>query len=84
MFLSFCSYQLLLYLLLYLDFISYIIIIIVIIAGRAALVEAINASSRDDLTSTLRDDQLAANSTAACNFMEDVDLSLINHGHKQH
>ena len=49
--------------------------------------EAINASSRDDLTSTLRDDQLAANSTAACNFVEDLDLSLINnhnHGHKQH
>ena len=55
-----------------------------IISGRAALVEAINASSRDDLTSTLRDDQLAANSTAACNFVEDLDLSLINHGHKQH
>mgnify|MGYP001425510711 FL=1 len=55
-----------------------------IIAGKAALVEAINASSRDDLTSTLRDDQLAANSTAACNFVEDLDLSLINHGHKQH
>ena len=48
------------------------------------MVEAINASSRDDLTSTLRDDQLAANSTAADNFVEDLDLSLINHGHKQH
>ena len=55
-----------------------------IIAGKAALVEAINASSRDNLTSTLRDDQLAANSTAADNFVEDLDLSLINHGHKQH
>ena len=55
-----------------------------IIAGKAALVDAVNASSRDDLTSTLRDDQLAANSTAADNFVEDLDLSLINHGHKQH
>ena len=36
------------------------------------------------LLSTLRDDQLAANSTAACNFVETLDLSLINHGHKQH
>ena len=30
-----------------------------IIAGKAALVDAVNASSRDDLTSTLREDQLA-------------------------
>ena len=32
-------------------------------AGKAALVEAVNASSKDDRTSTQRDDQLAANST---------------------
>ena len=49
-----------------------------IIAGKAALVEAINASSRDDLTSTLREDQLAANSTAACNFVEDLDLCIFD------
>ena len=55
-----------------------------IIAGTAALVDAVNASSRDDLTSTQRDDQLAANSTAARNFIEDLDLSLINHEHRQH
>ena len=41
-------------------------------------------SSRDDMTSTQRDDQLAANSTAARNFIEDLDLSLINHEHRQH
>ena len=57
-----------------------------IIAGTAALVDAVNASSRDDLTSTQRDDQLAANSimVMARNFIEDLDLSLINHEHKQH
>ena len=54
-------------------------------AGRAALVEAINASSKDDRTSTQRDvDQLAANSTAAHNFIEDLDLLLINQDHRQH
>ena len=55
-----------------------------IIAGKATLVDAVNASSRDDLTSTQRSDQLAANSTAARNFMENLDLSLINHDHRQH
>ena len=55
-----------------------------IIAGTAALVDAVNASSRDDFTSTNRDDQLAANSAAAHNFIEDLDLSLINQDHRQH
>ena len=42
--------------------------------------------ARDDRTSTQRDDQLAANSnsTAAHNFIEDLDLLLINQGHRQH
>ena len=31
-----------------------------------------------------RDDQLAANSTAAHNFIEDLDLLLINQDHRQH
>ena len=53
-------------------------------AGKAALVDAVNASSRDDRTSTQRDDQLAANSTAAHNFIEDLDLLLINQDHRQH
>ena len=53
-------------------------------AGRAALVEAVNASSKDDRTSTLRDDQLAANYTADHNFIEDLDLLLINQDHRQH
>ena len=35
-------------------------------------------------TSTQRDDQLAANSTAAHNFREDLDLLLINQDHRQH
>ena len=30
------------------------------------------------------DDQLAANSSAAQNFIEDLDLSLINQDHRQH
>ena len=55
-----------------------------IIAGKAALVDAVNASSNDDRTSTQRDDQLAANSSAAHNFIEDLDLSLINQDHRQH
>ena len=45
---------------------------------------AVNASSKDDRTSTQRDDQLAANSTAAHNFIEDLDLLLINQDHRQH
>ena len=56
----------------------------IIMAGKAALVDAVNASSRDDRTSTQRDDQLAANSTAAHNFIEDLDLLLINQDHRQH
>ena len=48
------------------------------------LVDAVNASSNDDRTSTQRDDQLAANSSAAHNFIEDLDLSLINQDHRQH
>ena len=49
-----------------------------------SLVDAVNSSSRDDSTSTQRDDQLAANSIMARNFVEDLDLSLINHEHRQH
>ena len=53
-------------------------------AGTAALVDAVNSSSRDNSTSTQRDDQQAANSIMARNFIEDLELSLINHEHKQH
>ena len=52
--------------------------------GKAALVDAVNASSNDNRTSTQRDDQLAANSSAAHNFIEDLELSLINQDHRQH
>ena len=55
-----------------------------IIAGKAALVDAVNASSKDDWSSNQRDDQLAANSSAAHNLIEDLDLSLINQDHRQH
>ncbi len=55
-----------------------------IMAGKAALVDAVNASSNDDRTSNQREDQLAANSSAAHNFIEDLDLSLINQDHRQH
>ena len=35
------------------------------------------------LTSELRDDQMAANSAAAHKFIEDMDLSMINHDRMQ-
>ena len=58
----------------------------IIMAGKAALVDAFNASSKDDRTYTQRDDQLAANSTAVRNFIEDLDLLFIDHNqdHRQH
>ena len=43
----------------------------------------VNASSSDALTSEQRDDQLAASSVAAINFIEDIDTSMINHEHRQ-
>ena len=48
-----------------------------------SLVDSVNASSGDALTSGQRDDQLAANSVAAINFIEDIDISMINHEHRQ-
>lgn len=45
------------------------------------MVDLVNATSDDTLTSEQRDDQLAANSTAARNFIEDMDLSVINQEH---
>ena len=48
-----------------------------------SLVDSVNASSGDALTFEQRDDQLAANSAAAINFIEDMDLSMINHEHRQ-
>ena len=33
----------------------------------------------DALTSVQRDEQLAANSNAACKFLEDMEISMINH-----
>ena len=52
-----------------------------ILAGAAFLVVSVNSSSCDALTSEQRDDQLAANSAAARNFIEDMGLSMINHEH---
>ena len=54
-----------------------------ILAGAAFLVDSFNASSSDAFTSEQRDDQLAANSAAARNFIEDIDFSMINHEHRQ-
>ena len=48
-----------------------------------SLVEPANATTGDDLTSEQRDDQLAANSSTAHNFIEDMDLSMINQEHIQ-
>ena len=46
------------------------------------MVDSVNASSGDVLTSG-RDDELAANSVAAISFIEDIDISMINHEHRQ-
>ena len=54
-----------------------------ILAGAASLVDSANATSGDDFTSEQRDDQLAANSSTAHNFIEDMDLSMINQEHIQ-
>ena len=54
-----------------------------ILAGATFLVESVNASSGDALTSVQRDEQLAANSIAACKFLDDMELSMINHERMQ-
>ena len=55
-----------------------------ILAGAASLVESVNASSVDALTSVQRDEQLAVrNSIAACKFLEEIELSMINHERMQ-
>ena len=54
-----------------------------ILAGAANLVDLVNATSGDTLSSEQCDDQLVANSTAARNFIEDMDLSVINQEHIQ-
>ena len=46
------------------------------LAGAAFLAESFNASSGDALTSEQRDEQLAANSNAACKFLEDMDMEI--------
>ena len=45
------------------------------------MVDSVNASSGDALTSVQRDEQLAANSYAAYvnKFLDDVEISMINH-----
>ena len=51
------------------------------------MVDSVNALSGDALTSVQRDGHLAANSFAAINFIEDMDIYIytitINHEHKQ-
>ena len=54
-----------------------------IIAGAKSLVDSVKASSGDALASVQRDDHFAANSFAAINFIEDLDISMINHEHWQ-
>ena len=54
-----------------------------IIAGAESLVDSVNALSGDALTSEQRDNQLAANSVATINFIEDIDTSMINHEHRR-
>ena len=45
--------------------------------------DSVNASSGDALTSVQCDEQLAANSIAACKILEDMEFSMINHEHMQ-
>ena len=61
------------------------------LAGADSFVDSVNASSGDALTSAQRDEQLVANSIAACSmqhvhvhnkFLEDMELSMINHDHE--
>ena len=47
------------------------------------MVDSVNALSGDALTSEQRDNQLAANSVATINFIEDIDTSMINHEHRR-
>ena len=49
---------------------------ILAVAGVAFMVESVNASSDDALTSVQHDEQLAANSIAACKLLEDMELYL--------
>ena len=52
-----------------------------ILAGATSLVDSVNASSGDALTSVpvQCDEQLAANSNATCKFLEDMEISMIYH-----
>ena len=50
-----------------------------ILAGVTSLVDSVNASSGDAWTSVQCDEQLAANSNAAYKFLEDFEISMINH-----
>ena len=50
-----------------------------ILAGATSLVDSVNASSGDAWTSVQCDEQLAANSNAAYKFLEDFEMSTINH-----
>lgn len=45
--------------------------------------ESVKTSSGDDFTLVQRDEQLAANSMAACRFLEDLESSMINHERMQ-
>ena len=52
---------------------------ILILGGATSLVDSVNASSGDALTSVQCDEQLAVNSNAAYKFLGDLEISMINH-----
>ena len=54
-----------------------------ILAGAGSLMDSVNASSGESLTSVQRDEQLAANSLAECQFLEGMESSVINHEYTQ-
>ena len=53
------------------------------LAGVSLLVDSANVILHDVDTADQREEQLAANSTAARNFIEDMDLSMVNQDHRQ-
>ena len=50
----------------------------VYLGGVSSLVDSANVMLHDVDTADQREEQLAADSTAARNFIEDIDLSMVN------
>ena len=53
-----------------------------ILAGASSLVDSTNVMLAEACTSEQCEENLAANSAAACKFIEDMELSMVNQEHK--